>query len=309
MADEPSNGSHIPNPFKGMKKWQIYTAVGGGVAIGGYMVVRHHSSTGSWNPWSTASNTGGDNSGSATNPQTGMPYSQDNQVDPQTGQTYLAESNEYGSVTAAEAALSAFGQSTATGSGIGVNPASPAPTGTVNPVQGTTQYTSNAAWAQAVTAGLTDVGFNGASLAEALGKYLTSSPMSADDAKLVNTAIAEYGNPPIGNLQVIIAPTQGSGSGTASTVPIVTNGHVVSATDAGATIAWDGSNAVKYVVTLVGPGKNNGKVATLTKPQAVYGGLDADHTYEVHVLPYNNSGTPGKVATIDFKTLESNKKK
>lgn len=298
----------LPKPFAGMKKWQIYTAVGGGVAIGGYMIYRHHASTGSWNPWSSASNAGAAAS-TSVNPITGLPYSQDDAVDPQTGMTYLAEANQYGTVQQADASLSAFGQSTATGSGIGVNPASPAPTGSVNTVQGGTTYTSNAAWAQAVTAGLTDVGFNGASLAQALGKYLTSSPMTADDAKLINTAIAEYGNPPIGNLQVILAPTQGSGSGTASTVPVVTNGHVVSATANGATIAWDGSNAVKYVVTLVGPGKNNGKVATLSKAQAVYTGLEADHTYQAHVLPYNNSGTPGKVASIDFKTLESDRPK
>lgn len=208
MPDTPSP-LHNPlhNPFKGMPKWGVYTAVGGGVAIAGFLVYRHHKSSGSWNPWSTGSSTasavGGAN---AIDPITGLAYSNDNATDPITGQAYLAEAQEYGTVAAAEAAVTAFGQSTATGTGIGVNPASPASTGSVNTVVGTSVYTSNAAWAQAATAGLTDVGYDGPAVSTALGLFLTQSPVTPAQAQLINTAIAEYGPAPVGDLQVVQAP-------------------------------------------------------------------------------------------------------
>lgn len=44
---------------------------------------------------------------SAINPVTGLPYSEDNQIDPLTGQAYLQEAQEYGSVSAAEQAVAA----------------------------------------------------------------------------------------------------------------------------------------------------------------------------------------------------------
>jgi hypothetical protein len=195
------------NPLAGMSKTTRYVTIGGAVAIGGYMVYRHHSTTGSWNPWSSTSATSGTNTATGTDPITGMPYSDDSAIDPITSLSYLAEAQQYGSVAAAEASVSAYGQSTATGSGIPVNPASPASTGSINTPVGTSVYTSNAAWAQAATAGLTDVGYDGPTVAAALGAYETQTPLTADQVKIVNTAIAEYGPAPTGNLQVIQIPT------------------------------------------------------------------------------------------------------
>jgi hypothetical protein len=71
---------------------------------------------------------------------------------------------------------------------------------------GSSVYTSNAAWAQAATAGLADVGYDETTVATALGAYITQTPLTAAQASLVNTAIAEYGAPPTGNLQVILQP-------------------------------------------------------------------------------------------------------
>jgi hypothetical protein len=193
------------NPFKHLSKPQIYIAIAGATGIGGYLVYRHHKETGSWNPWSSGSSS--TTGGSGTNPITGLPYSDDNATDPLTGQQYLSEAQQYGSVAAAEASVSQFGTSTATGSGIPVNPASPASTGSINTPVGTSVYTSNSAWAQAATAGLTDVGYNGPTVAAALGAYLTQTPLTSAQAQLVDTAIAEYGPAPVGTLQVILAPT------------------------------------------------------------------------------------------------------
>jgi len=282
-----------------------YATIAGALGIGGYMVYRHHSTTGSWNPWSSTPSGTSNSAGTSTSidPITGMAYTDDNATDPITGQTYLAEATQYGSVAAAEASVSAYGQSTATGSGIPVNPASPASTGSINTPVGTNVYTSNAAWAQAVTAGLVSVGYDGPTVAAALGAYETETPLTPAQIKIVNTAIAEYGPAPTGNLQIIAAPASGPGASTPVTAPTVSGGKVVSVTQTAATLSWTGNNATKYTVTLTGPGKSNGQVSNITRTTISYKTLEADHNYNIQILPYNSSGTPGKVVAIDFHTL------
>lgn len=202
------------NPLTGLPKPARYAVIFGSIGVAGYMVYRHHTTTGSWNPFSTTPTGTSNSAGSATSidPVTGLAYSQDSATDPITGLGYLAEAEQYGSVQAAESSVSAYGQSTATGSGIPVNPASPQSGGSPNTVVGGTVYTSNAAWATAVQAGLTDVGYDGPTVAAALGLYTTGQPMTAAQGKIINTAIAEFGNAPIGNLQIILAPPQKPGA-------------------------------------------------------------------------------------------------
>jgi hypothetical protein len=199
----------MDNPFKGMPKWGIYATAGGGILVVGYALYKHHASTGSWSPFSTSTTTSA-GSAASIDPITGLAYSNDSATDPITGQTYLAEAQQYGSVAAAEASVSAYGTSTASGSGIPVNPASPIPAGSINTPVGTSVYTSNAAWAQAVQAGLEDVSgstsYDGTDIGTALGAFLTQTPVTAAQAKVINVAIGEYGPPPSGNLQVIQAP-------------------------------------------------------------------------------------------------------
>lgn len=147
---------------------------------------------------------------SAIDPVTGLPYSQDDQIDPLTGLAYLAEAQEYGSVQAAEQAvaaesaddLSSAGDSGLTGSSTGVSTGS----GTVTDVP-TSGYSTNAQWAAAVQAGLVDIGYSAADVAAALGAYLGSLPETAAQAGIVNTALAEYGPPPVGSFTVILATT------------------------------------------------------------------------------------------------------
>lgn len=195
------------NPFKNMSKPAKYATAIGGAGIAGYLVYRHHASTGSWNPWSkTATGTSSAGDSTTIDPVTGLAYSQDNVTDPLTGQTYLAEANQYGSVAAAEAAVSAFGGTVGTGSGIGVQPANGGSSGTtVSGAVSASTYTSLAAWVQAATAGLTDIGYNATDVASALGDYATQTPVTAAQKQIIDTAIAEYGQAP-GNLQVILAP-------------------------------------------------------------------------------------------------------
>lgn len=292
----------LHNPFKGMPKPAVYATIAGTVGIGGYMVIRHHKSTGSWNPWSSGTASSGSG---GVDPVTGLAYSQDNVTDPITGQTYLGEAQQYGSVQAAESAVGSYGQSSPSGSGIGVQPAVPGQDGTSNPAPGSSgsaTYTSNAAWAQAATAGLAEIGYNETEVATALGEYINQVPVSPDQAKLINVARAEYGNPPIGNLQVILLPPTTPGPTTSNTTPSISNGHIVSTSQNDATVGWTGTNAVKYTTEITGPGKINGKRGTVTVPQAVYSGLEAGHNYTVTITPYNSAGKSGASGHIDFKT-------
>lgn len=302
------------NPFEGMKRWQVIATVSGASLIGGYFVYRHHSETGSWNPWSGGSTSAGEQTG--INPVTGLSYSDDNAVDPITGEQYLAEAQEFGSVAAAESSVSAFGQSTATGSGIPVNPASPQSAGTANPAVGSDIYTSNAAWSQAVTAGLVSIGYDGPTVAAAIGAYLTQTPVDPDQIKIINTAIAEYGRPPVGNLQVIPKPTA-SPSPTPSPqpkptpkpagVPSVSGGHVISVGTNRGVVGWTAQNASKYRVTITGPGRIDGQTNTISQKQASYSGLLSGHDYTVTVIPIGSDGTVGRSGKINMHTAPAGK--
>lgn len=287
--------------IRNMPKPARYAVFAGTAGITGYFLYQHHKNTGSWNPWSQGSKTTSGGQAADINPVTGLAYSQDTVTDPVTGETYLAEAEQYGSVQAAEAAVSAYGLSTGGGSGIPVNPVSPAPAGSPNTVVGGSVYTSNSAWAQAATAGLADIGYNATDVGTALGAYLTGTPVTADQAKLINTAIAEFGPPPTGNLQVILIPSVQVFPPNIA-VPSVSNGHVIVVTPTRASVGWNGHNAIKYQVQITGPGPVNGKTVTQTKNTITFTGLESHHNYTVHVTPYGSNGKPGVTGQIDFMT-------
>lgn len=310
------------NPFKNLSRPQMYAVGIGGAAIGGYALYAHHKKTGSWSPFSTGTAATASTGATGTDPVTGLPYSQDGETDPITGQTYLAEAQQYGSVQAAEASVSAFGQSTATGSGIGVNPASPASSGSINTPVGTSVYTSNAAWAQAATAGLTDVGYSGTDVATALGDYLTQTPLTPAQATLVNTAIAEYGPAPVGSLQVIMQPvsqpsTTPPPTGTtttpvtkppATTPPAAKAPGMVGAVTAsqvttnGFTLAWGKvAGATSYPVRVTYQGAVVFK-DTVNGTSVKVTGLTADHTYTTHVAAENSAGSSAETNGPAVKT-------
>jgi hypothetical protein len=291
----------MDNPFKNMSKPQLYATMVGGLAIGGYALYKKHSTTGSWNPFSsgtsTSPSTTSDGTATSIDPITGLAYSDDNATDPITGDTYLAEAQQYGSVAAAEASVSDYGGSTATGSGIPVNPASPASSGSVNTVVGTSVYTSNAAWAQAVQAGLEDISggttYDGTDIGQALGDYLTQEPLTAAQAQVVNVAIAEYGPAPVGNLQVILAPSSGTGS-TMVSVP-----NVIGRTDLDTAEGIITSAGLKAAATGDSGTGNKGSV-TAQSPSA---GTSVTPGTTV-TLTYTVSGSSADVTVPDLTGLE-----
>lgn len=183
-----------------------YVAIGGVGLAGVYLFWKHQA-----NAANAAASTSGASS-TAVDPVTGLPYSQDNTVDPATGLTYLAEAQQYGSVQAAEQMItsgSAFFGDTGTGVQDTGFPTFGNP-GNTTPTTSTT-YVTNAQWASAVQAGLVGIGYSSQSIAQALGLYFASLPMSATDAQIMQTALAEFGPPPTGSYSIITSPTTGTG--------------------------------------------------------------------------------------------------
>lgn len=178
-------------------------------------------------------------SASSIDPVTGLPYSQDDQVDPLTGEAYLAEAQEYGSVSAAEQAVAGESADDLTSAGNSGN-AVGSGTGTVSTDVGSGAYASNAAWSQAVTAGLTDLGYTATDVSAALGMYLGGMALTvlADgvaSSSIVSAAIAEYGPPPVppaGGIILPGAPATGSG-GTGTGTSTGTGGGTSTGTPAG----------------------------------------------------------------------------
>ncbi len=165
---------------------------------------------------------------SAIDPVTGLPYSQDNQIDPLTGQAYLAEAQEYGSVAAAEQAVAGEASTQLSGAAdSGLSDLTGTNTGVTTEVA-SGGYASNAAWAQAVTAGLSAIGYTSTDVAAALGLYLGGLPLSTladgvSSASIVQAALAEYGPPPVGSFTMIAAsPTTTASAGSTSTTPTIT---------------------------------------------------------------------------------------
>lgn len=189
--------------FKGMPTWGK-----GAILIGGagaaYLVYRHSKNA--------SSSSSASSSGMVTDPSTGQQYPA-NSTDPVTGETYSQEIGQYGSVEAADQSVSQneqanlYSEGDLYGTGYDASEYNTGSYGGTTTVAGSV-YTSNSAWAQAATAGLEDIGYSGSQVAEALGLYLTSSPVNSDEATIIRAAIAEYNDPPVGSFQIILQPNK-----------------------------------------------------------------------------------------------------
>ena len=186
-------------------------AIAGGSGVAIWFAYKQHKA-------SSASSASSATDPSAIDPVTGLPYSQDNQIDPLTGMTYLAEAQEYGSVSAAEQATAGeASDDLSTADDSGLSDLTGTSTGTsLEAVPG--GYATNAAWAQAVTAGLSDIGYSSTDVAAALGMYLGGLPLSTladgvSSASIVSAALAEYGPPPVGTFTMIAASPHDHGGG------------------------------------------------------------------------------------------------
>lgn len=169
---------------KKIPKWALWAGAGGVVLAGLFYFKEKKASAAA----SSSTNS------SAIDPVTGLPYSEDNTVDPLTGLTYLAEAEQYGSVSAAEAAYagnsSAAIDSGASGSAYGY-PTIGTGFGTT-----TTVYTSNSQWGQSAIAVLESLGYSSSEATTAIAAYLAGMTLTSSQSQLVQLATAEIGPPP-----------------------------------------------------------------------------------------------------------------
>lgn len=304
---------------KKVPTWAVYGGVGVAV-VGGILYFRSRGS----------SPAGG--SASQTDPVTGLPYSMDSQVDPQTGLTYLAEAQQYGSVSAAEAALAGTGAGAgAAGYGGGISGYGYGyPTSDITGSGGlpTTTYTTNAQWVQAATAGLEGLGYNGSDVGAALGLYLLGMALNSTQVTIVQTAVAEFGPPPVGTFAIIASPNSqtgstGSGSGGTSgtggnppvppagpgpggkskdTTPAqVTGLHATGETKTSIGLAWDkAANAQEYQVRVTYQGQVIQTHFTTATSFNVTG-LSPARTYGLHVVAVHGTHWAPE-ASIEQKT-------
>ena len=93
-----------------------------------------------------------------------------------------------------------------------------------------------------------------------------------------------------------------SGDITGQNVCPVLSGGKATTTQTSATVTWSSTHTSTFRVTIVGPGKINGHMATVTKPEAVYTGLSSGHSYTVTIQPLVNGTAEGKAGKITFKT-------
>jgi hypothetical protein len=280
---------------------------------GGLILVIYLYKRGSSGSSAAASSSGTDSSG--VDPTTGLPYSEDDTVDPLTGMTYLQEAQEYGSVSAAETAYASGSLGSSLYSDSGYSGTAGYSTSNVGTTTGTTStsYATNAAWSQAVTAGLTELGYSSTDISTALGLFFSQQPLptlsdGVSAASIVQAAEAEYGPPPQGTYEIIPSSSTGTTTGTGTTTATKSAGSIsnlqpYSVTKTSFTARWNpdlnNTGGYKYVLSQL-----NGvavKSGTTSGTSVSFTGLHSGYTYNFAV-----QGLPGGAGDNIHVTLPKN---
>lgn len=279
---------------------------GGGVAV--YFLYRK---------WQSQSSSSSSSTANTTDPTTGMPYADDNVTDPLTGMTYLMEAEQYGSVSAAESAVSGGYGASAGPSGLAYGSSYSDGTDYGNTsIASTVEYPDNASWAQAVQAGLSAVGYTSTDVSGALGAYLSRLSLSSAQASIVQAAIAEYGPPPVGTYSIIQnttppPPPNGTTTGTGTTgttsKPAMPSGVRATPYSNFIDVGWNavtGATGYTLKATYQEPASGGSGVYTGT----VHGtsgrisGLSPNRTYTIHVAATNSAGSSAETNGPAVKT-------
>lgn len=201
------------NPFKGLSKGQkVAVGVGGAVTV--FLVYRSYSKAKAASSANAAT--------AAASPATVDP----NSIDPTTGLPYGSAAD-----TAALAAQSGVG----VGGGTGYDPNA----GYYNPVPTGSAPTTNSAWAQYVEQQLTSIGYDPQTVAAAIGRYLAKLPLTADQAQIVQVALAEAGPPPQGSYTIITTGGSTPASGGSAALPAPTGLRVSNKNAHEFSLAWN----------------------------------------------------------------------
>lgn len=177
------------------------------------------------------------------------------------------------------------------GSGGGSStPAGTAPDGT------STQILTNAQWSAYARDQLLAVdAYNGQSISEALGNYLSGTALSSDQQKIVRSAIGVAGYPPVGTHPIIPG-----GDTTVSTAP--SGLRVTAVTPSSVDLTWsgmDGVNTFSVYRSDVSVPVSTSRTATT----ATVGGLEPNKAYSFQVAALSASGQPGpKSSSVTTRT-------
>lgn len=259
----------ISNPLKGVPKPALY--VSGAVAVGilGYAYYKKRSGA------------------SATPASTATPL--DPNIDPATGIPYA---DEFGGGTGSTgySGLGIYDPSTGATFGTGYG------TGTV------TQVSSNAAWAQAAEAYLSQVaGYDPNTVAIALGRGLTGQYLTPDQLNIWNAATGFEGYPPQPVPPLVTTPPagQGGGGGSATGAGPVTGLHVVKTFRNSVTVGWHPLTGAKgYIVDVSG-----GPHGTYTTSTTInVGGMKNNTAHTITVTPIKSDGSRGHSAHVNAHT-------
>jgi hypothetical protein len=83
--------------------------------------------------------------------------------------------------------------------------------------------------------------------------------------------------------------------------PVLSHGRVLANSATHTVIAWDQTVSSTDDLTINGPGAINGHTGQTTNDQAVYGGLEAGHTYVITIQPTVHgqpAGQPGRITVV-----------
>lgn len=224
MAD-----ANIPGLGK-MPKWAIIaTAIGGGLVI--FYVVRKQNAAGSAAPQSTQTP---DSTATAIDPATGYPY---------------GSPEDQAALSGTGGAGYGYGAGTA---GYDYYPTSMDTGSTV------TTPSTNQEWSQDAVSMLSQEGYNPETVSGALGVYLSHGRLTANQASLVQQAIALLGQPPQGDYPIVTGGG-GGGHGGHATVPNVVG-----------EAAGDAHNAIMRagLKPVADPGQKASDKVTSTTPKA-----------------------------------------
>jgi hypothetical protein len=70
--------------------------------------------------------------------------------------------------------------------------------------------TTNAEWSAEVQSGLTSLGYASKNVSNALGNYFAHKALTSNQANIIQVAVAEFGNPPVGAYAIKKAPGNGN---------------------------------------------------------------------------------------------------
>lgn len=179
---------HVPL-IGSIPKWGLYAGIGGSALVVVYVIRSRKSAASSATTASAAGNSGVAPSGElggdpyppdGTTGNPSDPYS----TDPSTGETYGDEDSGYGAYDA-DAGLDAELADQDTGEGAT----------TTTTATGSTAPATPQEWVQDVTTTLSGLGWDSQTVATACGAYIAGQTLTADQASIIQTALAEVPYP------------------------------------------------------------------------------------------------------------------